>query len=113
MRKAAAILTAFMILPGLLMGCRKQESLLGTPVQQTVVVEDTMEQTIPVSASHFRGMERYQDQVDYSDPSNWLSLPQTPEKNVPGQSESSRGQRTTSRRSGTGKSPLKRSSPGS
>ena len=82
MRKAAAILTALMILPGLLVGCKKQESLSSAPVQQTVPVEETMEQTIPVNACHIRGMERYRDQVDYSDPNNWLSLPQTPEKNV-------------------------------
>ena len=85
MRKAAAIFTAFILLPGLLVGCKKQESLPREPVQQTVPVEQTVdptEATIPVNASHIRGMERYRDQVDYSDPNNWLSLPQTPEKNV-------------------------------
>ena len=85
MQKAAAILTILMILLGLLGGCTKQETLSSEPAHQTVPVEETMEsteETVPVNASYIRGMERYRDQVDYSEPNNWLSLPEIPEKKV-------------------------------
>lgn len=83
MRKAAAILTALIILLGLLAGCKEQKPLPSEPVHQTMPIQETeAEETIPVGADHFTGLERYQDPVDYSDPNHWLSLPETPEKTV-------------------------------
>lgn len=83
MRKAAAILTILIILLGLLVGCKEQEPLPSEQAFLTVPVQETeVEETIPVNASHIRGMERYRDKVDYSDPNNWLSMPETREKNV-------------------------------
>lgn len=83
MRKAAAILNILIILLGLLVGCKEQEPLPSEPVHQTVPVQETeVEETIPVGADQFTGLGRYQDPVDYSDPNNWLSLPETTEKNV-------------------------------
>lgn len=83
MRRAAAILTLLVLLPGLLTGCRKENVQSPAPVRQTVPVkEENTEETIPAGAEHFTGMERYRDKIDYSDPNNWLSLPETIEKDV-------------------------------
>ena len=83
MRRAAAILTLLVLLPGLLTGCRKEETQLPEPVRQTVPVKEVnTEETIPAGAAHFTGMERYRDKTDYSDPGNWLSLPESIEKDV-------------------------------
>lgn len=83
MRKAAAILTILIILLGLLVGCKEQESLPSEPVHQTMPIQETeAEETIPAGVEAFTGLERYADPVDYSDPNNWLSLPEDPEKNV-------------------------------
>ncbi|MBP3684872.1 MAG: DUF3089 domain-containing protein [Oscillospiraceae bacterium] len=79
MRKTAAIVTILSILPGLLTGCTKQEAPL-TEIPQTVPAE--VQETIPAGLEHFTGLDRYADPVDYSDPNNWLSLPQAPEKDV-------------------------------
>jgi len=80
MRKAAAILTILSIFLGLLAGCKKQEAPKAES-HQTVPVQKT-EETIPAGAEHFAGLERYTRPVDYSDPNNWLSLPEIPEKTV-------------------------------
>lgn len=82
MRKAAAILTILSILLGLLAGCKKQEAPQAE-IHQTQPVQPTeVEDTIPAGIENFTGLERYADPVDYSDSSNWLSLPETAEKNV-------------------------------
>ena len=81
MRKAAAILTILTILLGLLVGCKEQKPLPSEPVRQTVPVQEA-EAAIPAGADQFTGLERYEDPVDYSAPNNWLSLPETVEKNV-------------------------------
>ena len=76
MRKAAVLLT---ILSILLSGCAVQEAPK-TEIVQTVPVES--EETLPAGMENFTGLERYADPVDYSDPNNWLSLPEAPEKTV-------------------------------
>ena len=81
MRKAAVILIILSILPGLLAGCKEQE----TPkeVVQTMPAQETeAEETVPAGIENFIGLERYADPVDYSDSNNWLSLPEIPEKKV-------------------------------
>ena len=82
MRKAAAILTILSILLGLLAGCKAQEAPKAEMHQNVPVQQTEAEETIPAGAAHFTGLERYADPVDYSAPNNWLSLPETPEKNV-------------------------------
>lgn len=85
MRRAAVIAAVLLMLPGLLAGCRKQEPQIQEQAVQTVPVKEETEETeetVPAGAAHFTGMERYRDKVDYSNPDNWLSLPETTEKPV-------------------------------
>ena len=76
MRKTAAIL---IILSILLSGCGVQEAPK-REISQTVPGE--VPETLPAGMEHFTGLNRYADPVDYSDPGNWLSLPETAEKKV-------------------------------
>lgn len=81
MRKIISVFAVFLVFVELLAGCG-QHSVPPTVPQATVAIESQIAETIPASAAHINGMERYRDPVDYSDPNNWLSLPETPEKNV-------------------------------
>lgn len=78
MQKTAAIITILSILLGLLTGCTAQEA----PKTESLAVPAEIPETIPAGVENFTGLERYADPVDYSDPNNWLSLPEKPEKNV-------------------------------
>ena len=63
------------------MGCSVQppEPL---PLLEEITLENKLEEMIPDYAAHIKGIERYLDPVDYSDPNNWLCLPEAPEKSV-------------------------------
>ena len=76
MRKTAAILT---ILSILLSGCAVQEA---PEAENAQTVPAEAPDSLPAGTEHFTGLDRYADPVDYSDPNNWLSLPQTPERDV-------------------------------
>lgn len=78
MRKTAAIVTILSILLGLLISCTAQEA----PKTEILTVPTEAPETLPDGIENFTGLERYADPVDYSNPNNWLSLPELPEKTV-------------------------------
>lgn len=88
MQRVTALFVLLLLL-GLLTGCNKQPGKTDTPTPTaapttgliTKAITPTPE-AIPEYAAHIKGIEQYLDPVDYSDPENWLSLPETPEKSV-------------------------------
>lgn len=88
MRKRTVIFAALLIVLSALAGCSQRPKPQNTPATGTIPPapwEDPageMEETIPAYAAHITGIERYLDRVDYADPNNWLSLPETAEKSV-------------------------------
>ena len=90
MRRIAAFLVLLALVPGLLSGCGVQDAPVSevvfktTPAEEPIAesVEVEARETIPDCAAHIKGIEQYLDPVDYSDPNNWVSLPETVDKPV-------------------------------
>lgn len=84
MRKTAAFFAVMILFMGFLSGCGQhmQHPVSPSIPQETITEEIRSAETVPACAVHISGMERYRDPVDYSDPDNWLSLPEDPQKAV-------------------------------
>lgn len=90
MRRIAAFLVLLALVPGLLSGCGVQDAPVSevvfktTPAEEPIAesIEVEARETIPDCAAHIKGIEQYLDPVDYSDPNNWVSLPETVDKPV-------------------------------
>ena len=88
MRRVTALLILLSILAGLLTGCGEppngSDHITPTVTPTAIPVTSVPEtpETIPEYAAHIKGIEQYLDSVDYSNPENWLSLPETTEKSV-------------------------------
>ncbi len=80
----------FVMTLGLIAGCgktaAKQEEMQDKNSEDAVVEADEIEKntkkTIPEYVSNIKGIEKYDEKIDYSDPENWMELPENPDKPV-------------------------------
>lgn len=84
MRKRTRIcLLLFVIVFGFITGCTnpvlEQEDAQNTSGKEA---EIHTEKAIPEYVSNIKGIEKYKEKVDYSDPDNWMELPEQPGKDV-------------------------------
>lgn len=81
MKKSISYIAMLLTMAAFLMGCTARPPV-PLPLPENIVTENESEETIPDYAAHIKGIERYLDPVDYSDPNNWLCLPEAPQKSV-------------------------------
>lgn len=80
----------FLIVLGLAVGCgetiAEQEEIQNKNSEETETetweAESNTEEIVPEYISKIKGIEKYEEEIDYSDPENWLELPENPDKPV-------------------------------
>ena len=90
MRKKTLIFcVVFVMVLGLTVGCgrttvEQEEAQNVNPeeVTESCDAESNTEEIAPEYVSKIKGIEKYEDKIDYSDPENWLELPENPDKPV-------------------------------
>ena len=91
MRKRTLVfLVVFVMVLGFTVGCGKaiaeQEEVQHRDHKETENeirdTESNTEEIPPEYISKIKGIEKYEDKIDYSDPENWLELPENPDKSV-------------------------------
>ena len=88
MKKKLCYVFLLVITLGLSIGCGKTKD--DTEVQKTGVEENTRvtdssfyeDRTAPEYLSKVKGIEKFEERIDYSNPEHWMLFPADPEKNV-------------------------------
>ncbi len=84
MRKRMRIcLLVLVLVSGFVIGCSnvepEQKKVQNTADKEAGVHEENV---VPEYVSKIKGFEKYKEKVDYSDPENWMELPENPDKDV-------------------------------
>jgi len=89
-KKAIIFFVLFVMTLGFISGCGKaaaepEETQNRNSVEAADITDRAAEnakETIPEYISSIKGIEKYDEKVDYSDPENWMELPENPDKPV-------------------------------